>query len=92
MLKQTKNPLEQVISFCCFLFLKTNVLAILNLEWIVMSVQRLVIFVLLFIEDAIKCYKIFQVGFKIEMKIKGNMPMCCAHLAAKLYTEFEKIE
>lgn len=57
-----------------------------------MSVQRLVIFVLLFIEDAIQCYKIFQVGFKIEMKIKGNMPMCCAHLAAKLYTEFEKIE
>lgn len=37
------------------------------------------------------CYQFFQVGLMIEIKIKGNMPMCCVCLAAKLYKEFEEI-
>lgn len=38
------------------------------------------------------CYHFFQHGLMIEIKIKGNTPMCCVHLAAKLYKEFEEIQ
>lgn len=38
------------------------------------------------------CYHFFQDGLMIEIKIKGNMRMCCVHLAAKLYKEFEEIQ
>lgn len=57
------------------------------------SVQRIDFFVILFIEDAIKCVtNFFKLDVTIEIKIKGNMPLCCVCLAAKLYKEFEKIQ